>query len=565
MSVRKDPSESLLSLINRFPEPADGLMADVYKSQHVLIIKQQVTMGFTALFSASLVCVALIGMYPLLTIALWALPIYATSALQIWSGLRFSNKPEPDRVKGSYLRKGELISIIAGFSWASTSIYFAGSTNAPHTLFIYVIQAGMAAGVVSLMTPLPRHTARFVIPCLIPSSLAFLSGGEFTLPISAMSVVFAIMLVNSSIHSYKQMKKTIGKTYEATLSRNFLVDAIESTTDAFAFYDLSGNLALHNEQHTLITGGATTLNAVGGNEDKTETIRLNDRWVIRSRRRTRQGGVVVIHTDITDLKQRERELEVAQREAVEADAAKSRFISTMSNELLTPLQIIVGSSRLMASDSKIKLSLDRVTEYADIINDSSRHLSNLIDNIIDYSNVGLNPLVANAAEFDLADLIGQATKAALDIEGISDASNIQVKVSPKVKSLHADKAICRRVITNLVHNALKYGCENNRIQIRADLDTSGRPFISCRDFGNGLSEQDVERVFDAFYQVDASRDGTGVGLTLSRHLARFQGGDVMLKSRQDVGTTAVFILAATARNKSLSDAPTEEQTLQKIA
>ncbi|GAB5458206.1 MAG: hypothetical protein Hens3KO_12360 [Henriciella sp.] len=504
-------------------------------------------MGAINVLASVLVALTMLSTFGAVKAGMWAAPLVLSGFLQIWSWSKFRNLPEPESVGGGFLRKSEYVAVFAGICWGSAPLIFNGSELHNHIMFLSMIQAGMAAGVVALISPLPRHTARFVVPCLIPTAITpFFVPGMFLVATGIMGVIFAIGLVNSSIDNYKQLKGTISKTWESYQSRNNMIDAIESTNDAFAFYDADGELVMANEQHNTLFGRDIDTDLLDSANAGVETIQHSGRWLIRARHETRLGGTVLVHTDITAIKMRERELVEARKDAVEADKSKSRFLSTMSHELRTPLNIILGFSRLMASDSQVKLSWDEVAEYSDSINESGRHLLHLIDDIIDYTKVGLDKYLLNATEVNLRELLSKTAKLAANFEHVSDMSNLDIKVSSKLGALVIDESVCQRIIMHLLTNALRFRGSDMRVIIRAGLNSDGCPFIAIRDFGIGIPEDELEKVFEAFYQHESGADrgygGTGLGLTLCRHLARLQDGDIILKSRVGVGTTAMLVL-----------------------
>ena len=564
MTSHIDPSASIRALLGRFPNPTNELQADIYRSQHMLLIRQMLPMGAINILASLLVAFTMVGTVGPLISGLWLAPILLSGILQVWSWSRFRTMATPERVSGGFLRKGEYVAVFAGICWGSSGLVFGHAGDGlgtQHAMFLYVIQAGMAAGVVSLITPLPRHTSRFVLPCLLPTAISpFMSDGDYFVAIAIMGVIFSLALINSSIDSYKQLAATYRMTWESRQAQNNLVDAIESTNDAFAFFDASGALALANEQHKLLFDDEMKTVDIHNMTNSVETIKHRGRWLIQSRHKTRLGGIVLVHTDISAIKMRERELVEARKEAEEADEAKSRFLSTMSHELRTPLNIILGFSRLMASDSQVKLTWEEVAEYSDSINESGTHLLHLIDDIIDYSKVGLDKFLLDPAEVDVRALLARTISLAASFEHVQNLSDLDVQVSPKLGTLRVDESVCQRIIMNLLTNAMRFRGDDNRIIIRAGLNAEGCPFIAVRDFGYGIPEEELDRVFEAFYQrengLNRGYGGTGLGLTLCRHLARLHDGDVILKSRVGVGTTAMFVLPAsthTPRVRSVSD------------
>jgi signal transduction histidine kinase len=547
MSLHRDPSATLRGLFGRFPKPANDLQADIYREQHIVITRQMLAMGMINVIASLLIAGAMYPIFGATPAILWASPLVLCGLFQMWSWRKFRGSKVPEHISGSFLRKSEWVALLAGVLWGSATFVFHGRNGSEHIVFLHLVQAGMAGGVISLITPLPRHTMRFSLTCIapvVPSALMY--EGNYLLPVATLGLLFIAALINSSIDSYKQLKGTVTKTWESREARNNLVDAIESTSDAFALYDAQGELVLANKQHKELFGDDhLTLN--DGSEGKgIETVKHAGHWLMQSHHKTRLGGNVVVHTDVTALKMRERELVEARKEAEAADAAKSRFLSTMSHELRTPLNIILGFSRLMASDSQVKLTWDEVAEYADSINESGAHLLQLIDDIIDYSKVGLDKLLLTPSDVDIRAMLARSISLAASFEDVRDLSKVDVMVGGNLGLLRVDESICQRIIMNLITNAMRFGGNDTRIVIRAGLNGDGCPFIAVRDFGNGIPQNDLERVFEAFYQRDSGLDrgygGTGLGLTLCRHLARLHDGDVILKSRVGVGTTAMFVL-----------------------
>ena len=235
----------------------------------------------------------------------------------------------------------------------------------------------------------------------------------------------------------------------------------------------------------------------------------------------------------------------------------------MSHELRTPMNIILGFSKLMKGESKITLSPDDVREYADNIHASGTHLLKLINDIIDYSKVGLERMPVHSVELDTRALLSEAITLAAGFEGKASTDEFDVSVSAKLSILYADETAMKRILINLVTNAIRFNEPGKKIVIRAGVDPDGAPFIAVRDFGQGIPEGKLEKVFDAFYQADSHLDrehgGTGLGLTLCRHLARLMSGDVVLKSRIGVGTTAILTLPPSAiGSNSGRAAPSED-------
>lgn len=545
MMFDRDPSASLRALVGRLPKPASSLQQDVYREQQLILVKHQLMMGGMNIFNGMLVAVGAAAKVPPLHAAIWFLPIFLIGAMQVLSWFKLRNLPPPDRVSGSYLRKAEFGAIVLGVIWGSASVFLAAEADAAHAMFIWMMQAGMAAGSTSILAPVPRVASRFAFACLMPVTMInFARGGDYALTIATLGLVFLAALIHGSVKSYGQLKSMIATVHASREAREKLADAINSSNDAFAFYDDENQLLLANKRHKDWFGVDRPEFSMG--EESVPVLLKSGRWLMRSSRETGEGGAVVVHTDITTLKTRERELIEAQREAVEADASKSRFLSTMSHELRTPMNIILGFSKLMPGDSKLRLSNEEIREYADNIHASGTHLLRLINDIIDYSKVGLDRIAINPVRTETKTLLSEAITLAAGFENKSTLDSFDVAVSSKMAHLMVDETAIKRVLINLMTNAIRFNRNDKKVVVRAGLDSAGNPFIAVRDFGHGIPENKMERVFEAFYQgdneLDRSHGGTGLGLTLCRHLARLMSGDVILKSRVGVGTTAILAL-----------------------
>ena len=547
MTHQADPSATFSALFGRFPKPTDDLMAEVYRAQHMVMARQMMPMGLINVVASGIVLFTMIPVFGSLTSLLWGGPLIFLGLLQIWGWFSFRGKEVPERVSGKSLRKGEWISLIAGLCWGGAPLWFGAGLDGEQMLFLQVVLAGMASGLVSLITPLPRHTTRFVLACLlpiVPSTILF--GDTYNFAITCFCLMLTGALINSSLDSYRQLKKSLHRSLESNKARNNLIDAIESTNDAFALFDSEHQIVLMNERHKAWFGETYHRDFKSENQEGVKTIKHEGRWLLQSSHSTLDGGYVVVHTDITMIKARQRELQEARREAEEADLSKTRFLSTMSHELRMPLNLILGFSRLMASDSKVELNWDEVADYADNIRESGAHLLKLIDDIIDYSKIGLDKMLLTTTNVDLRTMLNGTVSLAASFEDWRDLSRIDINVSPNLGLLRIDETICQRILMNLISNAMRFSGDEKKLVIRAGFTAEGAPFIAVRDFGCGISDADLEHVFEAFYQVGAAENtghgGTGLGLTLSQQLAQLHDGEIVLKSRVGVGTTAMLIL-----------------------
>jgi signal transduction histidine kinase len=265
---------------------------------------------------------------------------------------------------------------------------------------------------------------------------------------------------------------------------------------------------------------------------------------------TPDGGFVSTFTDVTEARAAEQELRRAKDAAEAANRAKSRFLATMSHELRTPLNAIIGFSDALLREAA-NPDAGRVEDYAQQVNLAGRRLLGLINAILDVSRI-------EAGRFELADdlveldRLVQAAVRRADAAAQAAEITLQVDIPEGLPLLRADARRLAQVFAHLLANAIKFTEAGGTVTIDAEAmdppeDGAGL-VIRIADTGIGIAEQDLDRVFEPFTQIDASLsrrfDGSGLGLYVSRALVQGHGGQLVLRSRPGVGTTAEIRLPA---------------------
>jgi ammonium transporter len=254
-------------------------------------------------------------------------------------------------------------------------------------------------------------------------------------------------------------------------------------------------------------------------------------------------AVAGIDIDITAQKRNEAELaellrrvEMARDAAMEAGSAKSRFLASMSHELRTPMNAIIGFTRLVSRNAE-GLPTRQVDNLSKILV-SAEHLLALIDEILDLSRVEAGEVSLEIGEMHMVDVLREVTDS---LEPLVDRPRVQliVEADPGLPRLVTDRDKVKRILLNLVSNAIKY-TDDGSIVVRAEA-VDGRLHVSVSDTGVGIPGDELGRIFDEFHRADAvdarRRSGTGLGLTISRRLARTLGGDITVESRLGAGST----------------------------
>ena len=453
----------------------------------------------------------------------------------------------PRQVSGRYLKRAELWGMILGTLWGS-SVFLTADAGLLASFFVFLVVIGMATGFCALTASAPRIALRFALPCLVTNSVFFMSQ-DSTISVMTSTLVFILImaLVLGGFQSEAQLKDNVQSWSDAKDARRNLFDAIESIDDGFAVYDKEGRITMANSKYRQWFPDGTGLE--DGSDGRVHRVGEGT-WVLRSIMPTADGRTVSIHKDVSRLKHREHQLIAARREAEEADAAKARFLSTMSQELRAPLNIINGFSQIMSTDSKIVVTASEMRQYSDSILNAGEHLLTVINDIIEFSQVGSDRYIHDPQPYDVRELLTKAVGLSAQFHGVTDLSGIDISVARNVGDIVVDEAAFRRVLMSIISNGIKFGGNPPRLVIRAFLRDEEGVIITVRDFGPGIASNELERVFEPFYQCGETAggefSGTGLGLTLARELVKLHGGSMNLASRPGAGVTASVTLPASA-------------------
>jgi signal transduction histidine kinase len=252
---------------------------------------------------------------------------------------------------------------------------------------------------------------------------------------------------------------------------------------------------------------------------------------------TPDGGRITTFTNVTEARRSEQELRRAKEAAEAANRAKSRFLAVMSHELRTPLNAVIGFSDALRRDFAAS-ETQRVTEFADAINDAGRHLLGMIDIILDVARLESGPLDLVEDTVNLAHLAATALRQA---EPSAAASGVRLtsSFSADLPDVRADERRLFNVVTQLLANAVKFTPPGGTVTVSGWLD-AGEPVLAVADTGIGIPEAEVPLVFQPFSQLDDGLtrrfQGAGLGLHLARAVVESHGGQLLLTSRIGEGT-----------------------------
>ena len=257
------------------------------------------------------------------------------------------------------------------------------------------------------------------------------------------------------------------------------------------------------------------------------------RWIMLNEYKTKTGGTFVIRSDISELKR-------AQDQALIANRVKSEFLANMSHELRTPLNAVIGFSDTMKEEIFGPLANDKYKDYAASINDSGRHLLDLINDILDVSVIEAGKLELQEERLDLREL---ARASFLLVKERSEQARVKISnnVSENLPKLQGDERRMKQVLLNLLSNAIKFTPEKGKVSLDAQIDDDGSLMLSVSDTGIGISAENIEKALQPFGQVDSSLnrkfEGTGLGLSITKGLVEAHGASLDIISMPEKGTT----------------------------
>ncbi len=376
-----------------------------------------------------------------------------------------------------------------------------------------------------------------------------------------------------------------------------LADAIECTSEAFVLWDKNDRLVMCNAHFQQVYGLPDSVLVPGteravvqaaaarpiiqrrvadpdqtGTSRTTEVQLADERWLQINERRTRDGGLVSVGTDITllkrhqerlreqerrlmatigDLSSSQRKLERQKAElsvananyqaekdrAEAANKAKSEFLANMSHELRTPLNAILGFSEILLTGMFGPIGSPKYSEYAKDIHESGKHLLNVINDILDMSKIEAGQMRIRCETIDLAPLIEESLRLTA-IPAQQRNIHVEQRVSTGL-TVEADRRAMKQILLNILSNAVKFTNDGGKIALRA-RKIDGAVMLTIADTGIGIPKTALSKIGQPFEQVQSqyakSKGGSGLGLAISRSLVSLHGGRLGIRSREGRGT-----------------------------
>jgi len=249
------------------------------------------------------------------------------------------------------------------------------------------------------------------------------------------------------------------------------------------------------------------------------------------------------------------DLELLNDELIAANRAKDQFLANTSHELRTPLNAIIGFSDLL-SDKRLGDLSSKQQRYVGHISTSGKRLLGIINALLDISKIESGMMEIDESVFNPSD-IGQQLMS--ELKPLADDKEIEFILTENIgEGLHvrSDKDKVHQILINLLGNAIKFTAEKGRVELKLSVSRVKGATEECllccriRDNGIGIAVEDQERIFMPFIQaqggIERSHGGTGLGLSLSKHMVELMGGDIRLESQPDQGSTFYISLPVVA-------------------
>jgi signal transduction histidine kinase/HAMP domain-containing protein len=275
---------------------------------------------------------------------------------------------------------------------------------------------------------------------------------------------------------------------------------------------------------------------------------LDGRWLRVSRSPTQDGGVFLMISDFSEIKEREQGLNDARRLAEAANQAKTAFMANMSHELRTPLNAIIGFSEILLSQMFGPLGSDKYHGYVKDIFDSGGHLLSVINNVLDLTKSQVGQLQLALDSVNLVQIVASCTTMMRE-QCARGELQLDVEAPQEAVMLVGDPAKLRQILLNLISNAVKFTDRGGRVVIEVAHADADKVMLRVSDTGIGMSPDDIPVALAPFGQVDSRLarryEGTGLGLPLTKVLIELHGGSIAIDSAPGKGTAVTVMLPLT--------------------
>jgi len=268
---------------------------------------------------------------------------------------------------------------------------------------------------------------------------------------------------------------------------------------------------------------------------------------------------------IGELEQAKSISDEARHRAESANVAKSRFLAQMSHELRTPLNAILGFSEVMKSEIFGAHAVPVYKEYSADIHNSGVHLLNLINEILDLSRIEAGRYELNEEAVSLVNAVADCHHL-LKLRASSRGITIHEVFEHGMPRIWGDERAIRQVVLNLLSNSIKFTPQGGEIWLKVGWTASGGQYLSVKDTGSGIAEDEIPIVLASFGQgsnsIKSAEQGAGLGLPIAKSLIDMHGGTFTLKSKLRIGTEVIVTFPPERVMSALAPVTEEAPPLQ---
>lgn len=550
--MRTDPTPrlKLKDLLTFEPVPQTDVEQKLCLEQQRYLVGLGILYGISTILISTTAAAIFLLYHPVWKVALWYVPLVLYSVFLINTTRRMRGKQAPTRTNGRLMRMSEYGCIFIGAMYGSTFFVFYAEDQT-FNFYIIALISGFCGSLTGFMSSFPRQISKFIISAIVPLLLGMfviqygMTGHElhhgllhwgFMFPITVgLTVYFYCAFSN-----HERMVDLTIVTERSRASEELLRNAVDATGDALAIFDSENQCIVANSMHQKLAARHGMLAPA----PDAQSVKLDGEYYVRKLVEMEQGRKVQTHINVTEATRRELELIAAKREADAAEVAKLRFLASMTSSLNDPISVIYGCSSLMRTSSKVPLEDQDVRTYGDSIYDAVTTLKAFTEKMLRHS-AAINPEL----EPDLQAIsIGEAfdrLKSNLQAQIGTASTSVKFEASDDLPLLRIDPKVMQRVVVELVKNAIKHGGSGRDVIVKASVRDGDRLLISVRDFGPGMDDAQVTQLLSAKIDDPSNKAlnavASGTGFVLARGVARLNGGDVLVNSRPNAGTNAMYL------------------------
>lgn len=261
-----------------------------------------------------------------------------------------------------------------------------------------------------------------------------------------------------------------------------------------------------------------------------------------------EGGYCAVLRDITQWKRAEEDLTHARAEAERASSQKSEFLARISHEIRTPLNAIIGFSELIINESFGPIGTERYRDYLRDISRSGNHVLDLVNDLLDISKIEAGEQELNYEAVSLNDVLGEAV-AMMQPQANRERVIIRSSFASRLPDVVADLRSIRQIALNLLSNAVRYTPAGGQVILSTAMEPDGGIAVRVRDTGIGMTASEIDQALKPFKRVNAlkrsHREGTGLGLPLTKALVEANRARFTISSKPDEGTLVEIDFPAT--------------------